>query len=86
MEEIYFRVYDSCEDEDLLVYYDDLSAYLSDDFGLIAESLYWGYNNGWVNALFYEYTKHRIPSGCLKEIKGDLSEILMDYYVKCNKM
>lgn len=28
MEEIYFRVYDSCEDEDLLVYYEDLSIYL----------------------------------------------------------
>jgi len=84
-EEIYFRVYDSCEDDDLLIYYDDLSAYISDDFGIIAESLYWGYNNKWLNALLNEYIEHRIPGGELREIEGNLCDILMDYYLKCNK-
>jgi len=84
-EELYFRVYNSCKDDDLLIYYDDLSAYLSDDFGLIAEALYFGYNNSWLNALFYEYIEHRIPSGYLKKVEGDLCDILMKYHEKCNK-
>ncbi|WP_074515423.1 hypothetical protein [Selenomonas sp. WCT3] len=84
-EEIYFRVYNSCEDDDLLIYYDDLYAYISDDFGIIAEALYWGYNDEWLNAMFNEYIEHRIPGGELKEIKGCLNDILMKYYVKCSK-
>jgi len=81
-EEVYFRVYNSCADEEMLIYYDDLSAYLSEDFGLIAESLYWGYNSAWLNALFHEYTEHRIPCGELKEMEGDLCDMLMNYYKK----
>ncbi len=84
-EELYFRVYNSCKDDDLLIYYDDLSAYISDDFGLIAEGLYFGYNNAWLNGLLYEYIEHRIPCGDLKEIEGDLYDMLMNYYEQCNK-
>jgi len=84
-EEIYFRVYNSCEDDSLLIYYDDLSAYISDDFGIIAEALYWGYNDEWLNSMFNEYIEHRIPGGELKEMKGSLVDILMKYYMKCSK-
>lgn len=84
-EEVYFRVYNSCKDDDLLIYYDDLSAYISDDFGLIAEALYFGYNNAWLNALLYEYIEHRIPCGELREINGNLYDMLVDYNAKCNK-
>ena len=55
----------------------DLSSYISDDFGLIAEALVIDYNDEWVNALANEYVQERVPYNRLKPIKGELCKIIL---------
>lgn len=56
----------------------DLSSYISDDFGLIAEALVIDYNDEWVNALAKEYVEERLPYNRLKPIKGELCKIILN--------
>lgn len=55
----------------------ELAAYVSDDFGLMAEALVVNYNDEWLNALGKTYVEGKIPYGNLKAIKGELSKILL---------
>ncbi len=42
---------------------DDLAAYVSDDFGLLADALNSDYRSQWIEALESAYTNGRIPKG-----------------------
>ncbi|MET3018103.1 hypothetical protein [Flavobacterium hydatis] len=54
----------------------DLSSYVSDDFGLIIQSLEINYNNYWLNSLWLEYKKGNLPHGLLAETKGELIDLI----------
>jgi hypothetical protein len=52
----------------------DLAAYISDDFGLIADAIAANTNDYFVNALFHEYVIGNFPRGTLDEFEGNLAE------------
>ena len=54
----------------------DLSAYISDDFGLIADALAINYQNPLLNELLHMYLTLRFPSGTLVERRGQLGELV----------
>ncbi len=43
----------------------ELAEYISDDFGLIYDSLQVGYTSPWLSKLINSYLEHKIPSGDL---------------------
>lgn len=43
----------------------ELAEYISDDFGLIADSFIVGYKDQWLDKLIECYRKAEIPTGCL---------------------
>ncbi|MGG0757643.1 hypothetical protein [Brevibacillus laterosporus] len=51
---------------------DDLAAYISDDFGLILDSVVLEYRDEWLNGLWNEYQKKRIPQGELQPCKRQI--------------
>lgn len=51
-------VYEKSED-------DELAGYISDDFGLIADSRRLGYSDEWLDKLIACYEKERLPCGTL---------------------
>ncbi|MBW9158484.1 hypothetical protein [Clostridium tagluense] len=55
----------------------DLAAYVSDDFGLIAEALVLNHNDEWLNTLGKKYLENKIPNGTLNPSKGELRKILL---------
>jgi hypothetical protein len=54
----------------------DLSAFVSDDFGLIAVAVAVGHSSAWLNALVNEYSQGRFPRGTLVELPGRLDEFV----------
>lgn len=52
----------------------DLAAYISDDFGLIADSLALNYDNAWLNGLLHAYLTLRFPHGNIAERPGHLGD------------
>jgi hypothetical protein len=54
----------------------DLSSYISDDFGLILQSLEIKHNDYWLNSLWLEYKKGNLPHGELAETKGELIDLI----------
>jgi hypothetical protein len=54
----------------------DLSSYVSDDFGLIIQSLEINYNDYWLNSLWLEYKKGNLPHGQLMETEGELIDLI----------
>ena len=52
----YITVYEKSED-------DELAGYVSDDFGLIADSKRLGYSDEWLDKLIFCYENARIPCG-----------------------
>lgn len=55
----------------------DLAGYVSDDFGLIVEALFFDYQDEWINALANEYVNNRIPCNELTPLRGNLEEIII---------
>ncbi|MBU3107973.1 hypothetical protein [Clostridium gasigenes] len=55
----------------------DLAAYVSDDFGIIAEALVLNHNDEWLNTLGKKYLENKIPNGTLNPSKGELRKILL---------
>lgn len=53
---VYLKVYELSQNS-------DISAYLSDDFGLLLESEYLGYSDPWLSKLQKEYEAAKIPCG-----------------------
>lgn len=51
---------------------DDLAAYISDDFGLIFDSVVFTYSDEWLNGLWNEYQEKRIPQGELQRSKRQI--------------
>lgn len=51
---------------------DDLSAYISDDFGLFIEALHVGYEDGWLNGLADAYRGGCIPCEPISPVPGKL--------------
>ncbi|MCR8937020.1 hypothetical protein O0555_06595 [Brevibacillus laterosporus] len=51
---------------------DDLAAYISDDFGLILDSVVLEYRDEWLNGLWNEYQEKRIPQGELQHSKRQI--------------
>jgi hypothetical protein len=43
--------------------FSDLAAYLSDDVALLSEAALCNYDNSWVNGMWNEYSKGRLPHG-----------------------
>lgn len=54
----------------------DLSSYLSDDFGMIVQSLETKQNDFWLNSLWLEYKKGVLPYGNLLETEGELVDLI----------
>ena len=54
----------------------DLSSYISDDFGMILESIETKYNNYWLNSLWLEYKKGNFPFRLLDETEGELIDLI----------
>lgn len=54
----------------------DLSAYISDDFELIASHLLTNDNNNWVTSLCATYFDKKIPQGQLKQVDKTLKELI----------
>lgn len=54
----------------------DLAAYISDDFGLIADSLALNTDNAWLNGLLHAYLTLRFPHGNIVERPGQLDDNL----------
>lgn len=52
--------------------YEELAAYISDDFGLILDSLVLEYRDEWLNGLWSEYKVKRIPQGELRHSKHQI--------------
>lgn len=42
-----------------------MASYISDDFGLILDSLVFDYKDGWINSLWSQYIRRKIPQGKL---------------------
>ena len=57
-EKAYIMVYEASED-------DELAGYISDDFGLMADSKMLGYSDAWLDKLISCYEEARIPCGTL---------------------
>lgn len=55
-QEVFEFVYDQTED-------DDFAGYISDDFGLIYDSLKLGYQSEWMDKFLQLYLKGQIPTG-----------------------
>ncbi|QIC08312.1 hypothetical protein GOP56_05120 [Brevibacillus sp. 7WMA2] len=51
---------------------EDLAAYISDDFGLIFDSVMFTYSDEWLNGLYNEYQEKRIPHGELQQSKRQI--------------
>jgi len=51
---------------------DDLSAYVSDDFGMLAQALHVGYEDHWLNGLLEAYAQGKVPCGPIRELPGSL--------------
>lgn len=41
----------------------NMAAYISDDFGLILDSLVFDYKDDWINSLWIQYIRGKIPQG-----------------------
>ena len=57
-EEAYRKVYDLCEDS-------ELASYISDDFGLISDSVCVGYQDAWLDKMISCYQNAKLPCGKL---------------------
>lgn len=57
-EQVYLKVYELCQDG-------ELAGYISDDFGLIADSEYFCYKDEWLNKMISCYKQSTIPCGKL---------------------
>ena len=55
----------------------DLSAYISEDFELIASHLLANTNNTWVTSLCATYFEKKIPQGELRSMKTSLKEFIL---------
>ena len=54
----------------------EIASYISDDFGLIAEALMVEYDDPWLNGLWVAYKNHRLPTPPIKEIFGELANMI----------
>ncbi|KQO22490.1 hypothetical protein ASF10_08930 [Flavobacterium sp. Leaf82] len=54
----------------------DLSSYISDDFGMIVQSLETKQNYFWLNSLWLEYKKGILPYANLLETEGELADLI----------
>jgi hypothetical protein len=54
----------------------DLSSYISDDFGLILQSIEVRYNDYWLNSLWLAYKNNTLPCGILVETKAELMDLI----------
>lgn len=50
----------------------DLASYISDDYGLIIQSIEIKHNDWWLNSLWLEYKNGNLPNGVLVETEGEL--------------
>lgn len=41
----------------------DMASYISDDFGLILDSIIFNYKDNWINSLWTQYIRGKIPQG-----------------------
>ena len=69
VEEVFVHVFEQTQS-------DDLSAYVSDDFGLLAEALHLGYEDEWLNGLATIYSDGRIPCETVEPKPGMLRDHL----------
>ena len=65
VEEVFVHVFTATES-------DDLSAYVADDFGLLAEALHVNYEDEWLNGMVNTYAEGRIPCGPIAPLEGRL--------------
>lgn len=54
----------------------DLSSYVSDDFGLILQSIQIQYKDYWLNSLWLEYKKGNLPFKNLVETNAALTDLI----------
>jgi hypothetical protein len=54
----------------------DLASYISDDYGLIIQSIEIKHNDRWLNALWLEYKNGNLPHGTLVETEGELIDLI----------
>ncbi|WP_336958251.1 hypothetical protein [Chryseobacterium contaminans] len=54
----------------------ELSAYISDDFGLISSYFIRDIENSWVTNLLFTYLNHQIPQGDLKNTEKTMNELI----------
>ncbi|OXG06474.1 hypothetical protein BC749_102379 [Flavobacterium araucananum] len=59
-----------------LTNHSDLSSYVSDDFGLIVQSIQVKYNDYWLNSLWLEYKKGNLPYENLVETNAELIDLI----------
>ncbi len=56
----------------------DLASYLSDDFGLIYDSVMVQFSSNWINALWNKYKSNELPYGNFTELEGELEELILN--------
>lgn len=54
----------------------DLASYISDDYGLIMQSIEIKHNDWWLNSLWLEYKKGNLPHSTLVETEGELIDLI----------
>lgn len=59
-----------------LTNHSDLSSYISDDFGLILQSIQVKYRDNWLNSLWLEYKKGNLPYENLIETDAELIDLI----------
>ncbi|MCQ9640726.1 hypothetical protein MP478_15165 [Chryseobacterium sp. WG14] len=64
----------------------DLSAYISDDVGLICAYYIHNIENKWVTDLLYTYLTHQIPHGELMKTDQTIKELINSYHFNDEKL
>lgn len=54
----------------------DLASYISDDYGLIIQSIEIKHNDRWLNSLWLEYKNGNLPHSNLVETEGELIDLI----------
>ncbi|MCV9933854.1 hypothetical protein OIU80_16340 [Flavobacterium sp. LS1R47] len=54
----------------------DLASYISDDYGLIIQSIEIKHNDRWLNSLWLEYKNGNLPHSTLVETEGELIDLI----------
>jgi hypothetical protein len=54
----------------------DLASYISDDYGLIIQSIEIKHNDRWLNSLWLEYKNGNLPHSTLVEMESELIDLI----------